>query len=129
LFLGISPSSNSMKHPILTPAAGIAAFMALAASAHAEIVSISTAIGNGADAQLSASSTDLGTPTDQGSNGAQLNSRFNVAETGTSNNDIIALRFDLSGYDLSTLTNVTLTLTSFRDDGSNRMVQLYGVTP
>ena len=101
----------------------------LATSALTAQSSVSTAIGNGADVQLTAASVALATPTDASSNGEQMNSRFNFTETGTSNNDIIALRFDLTGFNLSTASNASLSLFSYRDDGSNRAIEVYGVTP
>jgi hypothetical protein len=115
-----------MKPSTSLVAAGACAFLA-ASSLSAQTV-VSTAFGNGADAQVSSASASLATPTDIGSNSQQMNSRFNFTATGTSNNDIIALRFDLTGFDLTTASNVSLTLTSYRDDGA-RAIQLYGVTP
>jgi len=85
-----------------------------------DIEFVSTAIGNGADAEMR-EGTDLGV-----SNGGNYNSIR--ARTGSGNNEIIALRFDLTGNALAALTDVQLNLTSMRDDTSNRQLALYGVT-
>ncbi len=111
--------------------------LAFAPSLKAATVSISTAVGGGADAQLTSAATytlitnSYSTPTDNGSNSQQANSRFNTTTTnaGTANVDITALRFDLTGYNLATASNVSLNFFSYRDDGSNRTAALVGVTP
>jgi hypothetical protein len=42
-------------------------------------------------------------------------------------NEIVALRFDLSGYTLADLTGVSLSVINYRNDSSTRRVALYGV--
>ena len=63
-------------------------------------------------------------PSNNFSNGTQLNTRNSAAT-----NDLIALKFNLSAYDLSasSVDAASLSLTGFRLDGSNRTVLIYGV--
>lgn len=110
---------------------------ALTPELKAATVSISTAVGGGADVQLTTTATytsasaTYSTPTDQASNSQQANARFNSTTTNLASAivDIIALRFDLTGYNLATASNVSLNFYSYRDDGSNRSAALVGVTP
>ncbi|MCS7090207.1 MAG: Ig-like domain-containing protein [Verrucomicrobiota bacterium] len=79
---------------------------------------VSTAVGRGADVQLNEFNT---IPQDTASNTAQLNAR-----TASTVNEVIALRFDLSGYPLGRLQDVTLNLVNYRNNGQ-RVLHFYGV--
>lgn len=79
---------------------------------------VSTAVGNGADAQLNEFNN---TPLDTASNGAQINAR-----TAATVNEVIALRFDLTGHPIGQLRDVTLNLINFRNNGQ-RLLHFYGV--
>ncbi|MGA4579704.1 Ig-like domain-containing protein [Limisphaera sp. VF-2] len=79
---------------------------------------VSTAVGNGADVQLNEYNN---TPQDTASNGPQLNAR-----TAATVNEVIALRFDLTGYPLGQLRDVSLNLINFRNNGQ-RLLHFYGV--
>ncbi len=78
-----------------------------------------TAYGAGADVELREH-------TDSGANTPAMNTR---TSSSGDRNEVIALRFDLSGYTLSDLTGVTLSVINFRNDSSTRKVALYGVHP
>lgn len=78
-----------------------------------------TAYGAGADVELREQ-------TDSGANNPSMNTRTSSAGD---RNEVIALRFDLSGFTLSDLTGVTLSVINFRNDSSTRRVALYGVHP
>jgi uncharacterized delta-60 repeat protein len=86
-------------------------------NAHADTVS--TAAGAGADIEMREQSNS-------GFDTVAMNTRTSI---NGDRNEIIGLRFDLSGYTLGylNLTNVSLRLTSFRDDSYTRVVDLYGV--
>ena len=104
-----------MKNIIpLTLTIGVAV-MVTSASAQ---VSVSTAFGNGSDVEMA----ERNNPT-AASNGDALNTRWNT----TDRNETVGLRFDLSGYALSDLTDVSLNLINYRDN-STRYVNIYGVT-
>lgn len=115
-----------MRRILLAPALFplVASTLVVAPVAHSAIVS--TAHGNGSDVEMQERSDGGATNFTQNAvNGTELNTR--TASNGT-RNEIVGLRFDLAGYSLSDLTNVTLNLTAFRTDGSTRIVNLYGVT-
>ncbi|HVR35304.1 MAG TPA: Ig-like domain-containing protein [Methylomirabilota bacterium] len=80
------------------------------------VVTVSTAVGTGADLEIREH-------TDSASNGDSLNTR---TSGNGDRNEIVALRFDLSGYTLAELSEVTLNIINFRDN-SARQVALYGV--
>ncbi len=83
-------------------------------------VTISTAFGNGADAQISESfdqSTGNG-------GGAELNTRW-MGGSGDAN-DLVLLRFDLSQIELGSVAGASLDLTAFRDLGDHA-VRVYGL--
>jgi len=63
--------------------------------------------------------------TESTSNGTSQNTR---TSSGGDRNEIVGLKFDLTGYTLADLTGVTLNLYAFRLDSSTREVSLYGVT-
>src|SRR5688572_4889623 len=80
---------------------------------------VSTAFGNGADAQLN----------EHNNNGVTSGSPGDLNTRTSSNgdrNEIVALRFDLNEHTLSNLTEVTLHIVNFRNN-SARQVALYGV--
>ena len=79
---------------------------------------VNTSVGNGSDVQMSEQSTPAA------SNGDALNTRF--SSTGL-RNDVVGLRFDLSEYDLTTITNVSINVVNYRDNDS-RYVAIYGLT-
>lgn len=79
---------------------------------------VSTAVGTGADVQLNEFNNN---PLDTASNTAQLNAR-----TAATVNEVIALRFDLTGYPVGQLRDVTLNLVNFRNNGQ-RLLHFYGV--
>lgn len=79
---------------------------------------VSTAVGQGADVQLNEYNN---APQDTASNGPQLNAR-----TASTVNEVIALRFDLTGYPIGQLRDVTLNLINFRNN-SQRLLHFYGV--
>jgi hypothetical protein len=82
---------------------------------------VSTAAGNGADAEMR----------EQANSGVNYGGNFRTvsSRTAAGNNEIIALRFDLTGQTFARLTDVKLNLVSSRDDTSTRQLALYGVTP
>jgi len=53
-----------------------------------------------------------------------LNTRF----SNTDRNEVIALRFDLTGYDRSTIASAALRLIAYRANTSSQTLRLYGVT-
>jgi hypothetical protein len=77
-----------------------------------------TAFGAGADVELREQ-----TPANN-YNTTSMNTR---TSSGGDRNEIIALRFDLSGYTLADLTGVSLSVINYRNDTSTRKVALYGV--
>jgi hypothetical protein len=83
-------------------------------------ISISTAVGNGADASISEAAGIAG------GNGtaAQLNARW-TGSSGT-NNELVMLRFDLSQVKAGSIANATLDLTAFQDMG-NHTLRVYGL--
>jgi hypothetical protein len=83
-------------------------------------ISVSTASGAGADAQISETS---GVADGNGS-ASQLAARW----TGTSgaNNELIMLRFDLSGIKPGSISDATLDLTAFGNQ-SNHTLRVYGL--
>lgn len=80
---------------------------------------VKTSFGNGADVEIREHSNNS-------ANGASMNTRTSSAGDRS---ELIGLRFDLTGYTLANMANVSLNLTSFRNDTSTRIVNLYGVTP
>lgn len=76
-----------------------------------------TGFGAGADVELREQS-------DSGHNTTSMNTR---TSSSGDRNEVIALRFDLSGYTLADLTGVTLSVINYRNDSSTRKVALYGV--
>jgi hypothetical protein len=78
---------------------------------------VSTAMGNGADAEMR-EHQNLGV------NGVSMNTR---TSSNGDRNEMIALRFDLSGYTLSQLQNLRLNVVEHRNNGA-REVAVYGVT-
>ena len=83
-------------------------------------ITVSTAFGAGADAQLNENS---GISSGDGL-GAQLNARWTGA--GGTSNELIALRFDLSEVEPGTVADATLQLTAFRAT-SGQTLRVYGV--
>jgi len=77
-----------------------------------------TAFGVGADVELR-EQTPAGNY-----NTVSMNTR---TSSGGDRNEIIALRFDLSGYTLADLIGVSLSVINYRNDTSTRKVALYGV--
>lgn len=62
--------------------------------------------------------------TESTSDGTSQNTR---TSSGGDRNEVVGLKFDLSGYTLADLTNVTLNLYAYRLDNSTRQVSVYGV--
>jgi len=87
---------------------------------------VSTAVGNGADAEMR-EQNNLGVS--YGGSYRTISSRTTDSSTLPGNNEIIALRFDLSGKDFAKLADVKVNLTSSRDDTSTRQLSIYGVIP
>ena len=58
------------------------------------------------------------------SDGTSQNTR---TSSGGDRNEVVGLKFDLTGYTLAGLTSVSLNLFAFRADSSTRQVSLYGV--
>jgi hypothetical protein len=83
-------------------------------------MTVSTAFGAGADAQLNENS---GVASGDGL-GAQLNARWTGA--GGTSNQLIALRFDLSEVEPGTIANASLELTAYRAM-SGQTLRVYGV--
>jgi hypothetical protein len=81
------------------------------------ITRVSTAVGNGADAEMR-ENQNLGV------SGVSMNTR---TSSNGDRNEMIALRFDLSGYTLSQLQNLKLNVVEHRNNGA-REVAVYGVT-
>jgi len=79
---------------------------------------VTTAQGAGADVELR----------EQNKNGANSTAMNTRTSSGADRNEIIGLRFDLTGYELNSLSNVSLKLIAFRSDTGTRVVDLYGVT-
>jgi hypothetical protein len=79
---------------------------------------LSTAEGNGQDVEM----VEQNNPT-AARNDVNLNTRFNANDR----NEVAGLKFDLSGYTLAQLENVTLNFISHRDT-SAREIDVYGVT-
>ena len=90
--------------------------------ARAVQVTVTTATGAGADVSLN-EVPDTGSSS--GSNG-DINARWAPAATPTPLNEVIGLRFDLSGYTLADISAASVELVNFRPM-SNRTVHLYGV--
>lgn len=80
--------------------------------------SISTAYGDGSDVEMGEQNTPAAR------NAVTLNTRFN----GNDRNEVVGLRFDLGGYEPSSIDNVVLNLINYRTNLA-RVVDLYGVTP
>lgn len=97
--------------------------VALWVPATTNAATVSTAFGNGADVQVTETAT---TPGSVG-NSAQLNTRANPGAASPSVNDIVGLRFDLAGYSLASLQNISLNLINYRTN-SARTIDIYGVT-
>jgi hypothetical protein len=83
------------------------------------VTMVSTAVGAGADAAMSENNNNGVTSGGSG----DLNTR---TSSNGDRNEIVALRFDLSGYTLSELHDVKLNVVEFRNNGSRR-VAVYGV--
>ena len=81
------------------------------------LVKVTTAVGQGADAQANEHSDSLS------GGGSDLNTRTSM---NGDRNEIVALRFDLTAYNLADLSEVTLNIINFRVN-SPRQVALYGV--
>jgi hypothetical protein len=107
-----------MKTRILLPAIG-AACCALSLQAD----TVSTFVGGGADLefreQINSSVFSQST-----SDGTSQNTR---TSSGGDRNEVVGLKFDLTGYTLANLTSASLNLYAFRLDNSTRFVSLYGV--
>lgn len=69
-----------------------------------------------------------GSAAPSGGNGAGASMNFRWAGASSNRNDIIAIRFDLAGYNLADLSEVTLSLTSDRAGTMNAGI-VYGVAP
>lgn len=111
-----------MKLTTRIPSLAAAILPLILAPAVASAVTVSTAIGNGADAQISEQSADTVFDTGDGT-GVNMNAR-----SISNRNEMIYVRFDLSAFTLADLTNVTLNLISFRDSASgDRTNRLFGV--
>ena len=109
-----------MKNAILLTVTVGAAFVAASASAQ---TTVSTAFGAGADMEFRENlSSDVFT--ESTSNGDSQNTR---TSGNNDRNEIVGLKFDLTGYNLADLTSVSLNLFSYRADGSTRELSLYGV--
>ncbi len=96
--------------------------VALCVPAAANAGTVSTAFGSGADVEVDESATTSGSV----GNGAQLNTRANPAATTPSVNNIVGLRFDLTGNNLSSLQNISINLINYRAN-STRTIDIYGV--
>lgn len=81
------------------------------------ITRVSTAVGNGADAEMREHSNNS-------ANGVSMNTR---TSSNGDRNEMVALRFDLTGYNLSQLQNIKLNVVEHRANGA-REVAVYGVT-
>lgn len=83
-------------------------------------IEVSTAFGNGADAQIN----EIAGVASGNGTGDQLNARW----TGSSgsNNELILLRFDLSEVKPGSVVDATLDLTAFRDMSSHTL-RVYGL--
>lgn len=92
--------------------------LAWLAAGSARAITITTAVGNGADVQLNEFNN---TPQDTSANNQQINARW-----ASTVNEVIALRFDLSGYTPAALTNVQLELINHRANTA-RVLHYYGV--
>ncbi|MFN3407579.1 MAG: polysaccharide lyase family 1 protein [Limisphaerales bacterium] len=115
-----------MKFPVFAPSVSACVWCALAVSHPVAAEMVSTARIGGADLEFR-EALDTNNVFSQGTvNGAALNARTSAAGD---RNEVIGLKFDLSGYSLPALTNVALKLYAYRLDTSTRQVSLYGVAP
>jgi hypothetical protein len=81
---------------------------------------VSTAVGNGADMEM----VERNDPTSARIGSSDLNTRWNAGDR----NEVVGLRFDLSGYVTANMTNVTVNFVNYRDNAT-RYVDIYAVTP
>lgn len=83
-------------------------------------ITVSTAFGNGADAQISETSGAAG--------GDGMSGQLNARWTGSSgmSNELILLRFDLSKLKQGSVANASLDLTAFQNLG-NHTLRVYGL--
>mgnify|MGYP000247649681 CR=1 FL=1 len=106
--------------PLSARLTGLAAGLLLGtlAALPATAITVTTAVGQGADAQVNEFNN---TPQDNSANNQQLNARW-----ASTVNEVIALRFDLTGYTPAALTNVQLELINHRANTA-RVLHYYGV--
>ena len=81
---------------------------------------VSTAVGNGADVEM----VERNDPASARINSSDLNTRWD----GETRNEVVGLRFDLTGYIPANMTNVSVNVVNYRDN-STRYVDIYAVTP
>lgn len=124
-----SPVLLSMKSSARFAFAGLLAGVAFLCASQARAATVSTATGTGADRGVSecnytTSSTNNLDVSSSGSD-TQLNARW-VNGATTFINEVIALRFDLSGNSLAACTNFQIQLVNHRTN-SARVLHYYGV--
>lgn len=128
-------STNAGRATVWGAALIALAAIALPTSARAEEKVIKTSDGNGADAELR--KNDNINHADGGKSAeahGELNCRFNNGlhpESKGQRNEVIALRFDLSGIDRSKISAARLELVAFRDFPSDTGggLQVFGLKP
>jgi pectate lyase len=91
-------------------------------AANSQTIVVPTTFGRGGDATLSENGGNSAISAGDGLSG-QLNVRFN----GSDRNELVALKFDLSGIEPGSIVDARLELTAFRDMGSNESIRVYGL--
>lgn len=115
---GFSFIHGGVALPAIRAALVLGATMLLAVPGKSLADTISTAVGSGADIEM----VERNDPTAARVDSTDLNTRWNA----TDRNEVVGLRFDLSAYTLSQLSNVSLNLTNYREN-SERVIDVYGV--
>lgn len=84
---------------------------------------VSTFIGSGADLEFR-EQINSSVFSQSASDGVSQNTR---TSSGGDRNEVVGLKFDLTGHTLTSLTGVSLNFYAYRADNSTRQVSLYGV--
>ena len=123
--------TGTKRATVLLGTLAMLAALAWGPAAEAAVVTLTTADGSGADAQILKRSNNGGTTIDDTDTNAGDDDRIGVRTYDGGNTqrfDAVFLRFDVSGYVSGSFTgDTTLGLTKWRDDESGLDFQIYGL--
>jgi hypothetical protein len=116
--VALYPVNNYSIRVVATDNEGISSQATLSVTVrNTTLTTVSTAVGDGADVEMVEQNTTAAR------NQSDLHTRFNA----NNRNEMVGLRFDLTGFTKSELNNLSLNLTSHRTDASTRVIDIYGV--